>query len=295
MKSVCLSMLAGVSIALSGCATLPHNESVLTTDPVAISDDYPPSIEELSFESHGQRLNGLFYLANGEGPHPTVILLHGYPGNEKNLDLAQTLRRDGFNVMFFHYRGSWGSEGEFGFTNVIEDVQSALDFVRDNANIYRVDPDHLILIGHSMGGFAALHGAANDKDVTCAVGLAPADMARIPDISKEVTSGFMLWSDSLQMLKGWTGEKAVTELTEKKEAFLLGPLTEKLSDKSVLLTAGDKDTSVPPAMVQAVSDIYAQNEAIDLEMVTLSGDHSFSWSRMALSQTVLDWIQQCKE
>jgi len=38
-----------------------------------------------------------------------VVLLHGYPGNERNLDLAQARRRDGWDIVFFHYRGAWGS------------------------------------------------------------------------------------------------------------------------------------------------------------------------------------------
>jgi uncharacterized protein len=44
---------------------------------------------ELGILSHGARINGLMYLAAGSGPHPIVIFLHGYPGNERNLDLAQ--------------------------------------------------------------------------------------------------------------------------------------------------------------------------------------------------------------
>ncbi|MEL6781085.1 MAG: hypothetical protein AAFO51_01820, partial [Pseudomonadota bacterium] len=63
----------------------------LTQDP-ELSVAFPPALEELNFQSQGARLNGLIYVANGEGPHPTVVLLHGYPGNEKNLDLAQDLR-----------------------------------------------------------------------------------------------------------------------------------------------------------------------------------------------------------
>jgi pimeloyl-ACP methyl ester carboxylesterase len=34
-------------------------------------------------------MNGQFYLAGGEGPHPTLVLLHGFPGNEQIFDLAQ--------------------------------------------------------------------------------------------------------------------------------------------------------------------------------------------------------------
>jgi pimeloyl-ACP methyl ester carboxylesterase len=56
-------------------------------------------------------MNALFYLAGGPGPHPTIVLLHGFPGNEQNLDLAQSIRRAGWNVLTLHYRGAWGSPG----------------------------------------------------------------------------------------------------------------------------------------------------------------------------------------
>ncbi len=28
-------------------------------------------------------MNALFYLASGTGPHPTLLLLHGFPGYEQ--------------------------------------------------------------------------------------------------------------------------------------------------------------------------------------------------------------------
>ena len=61
-------------------------------------------------ETGEQHLYGIAYLPSGEGPHPCVLLLHGFPGNEKNLDLAQTLRRAGCAVVQFHYRGCWASD-----------------------------------------------------------------------------------------------------------------------------------------------------------------------------------------
>ena len=177
--------LLWASFALYGCATTTGQMSLVTElDPKQIDTSNPLAIVELGFDSYGDRLNGILYQANGAGPHPTVILLHGYPGNEKNLDLAQSMRRAGFNVLFFHYRGAWGSGGDFSFTHVVEDVGSAADYLRNNANEYRVDPDRLLMIGHSMGGFAALQGAARDKAVTCVAGIAPADVGRIADIAK---------------------------------------------------------------------------------------------------------------
>ena len=123
----------------------------------AESDEYPKYSTELQITSHGSRLPALFYGAAGVGPHPTVILLHGYPGNEKNLDVAQGLRAAGWNVLFFHYRGAWGAEGEFGFLNAEADVLSVIDYLKktDNAQSLHVDTTAISLVGHSMGGVIA--------------------------------------------------------------------------------------------------------------------------------------------
>jgi len=93
------------------------------------------SLESPDVLSHGSRMNAVFFLASGSQPHPTVLLLHGFPGNEKNLDLAYVLQRAGWNVLFPNYRGAWGSAGNFSFSNALEDAQSALDFLRDGQNV----------------------------------------------------------------------------------------------------------------------------------------------------------------
>ena len=117
--------------------------------------------------SHNTRLNSVFYLASGAGPHPVVLLLHGFPGNEQNMDLAYAIRRAGWNVFVPHYRGSWGSDGKFSFSNAIEDTQSAIAFLRDptNAKKYRTDPAKIAIVGHSMGGFLGLYATAHDHAI----------------------------------------------------------------------------------------------------------------------------------
>ncbi len=95
------------------------------------------------------------------------MLLHGLPGNERNLDLAQDLRRNGRNVIYFNYRGSWGSQGEFLFSRLTEDVKHVMDFFStpENSEKYRIKTDSFILFGHSMGGMVALLSGAKDKRV----------------------------------------------------------------------------------------------------------------------------------
>src|SRR6185369_2030229 len=126
---------------------------------------FPAHNQQLLIDSHGSKMNALFFLAAGPGRHPTMLLLHGLPGNERNLDLAQAVRRAGWNVLTFTYRGAWGSDGEFSIANAIEDTHAAMAFLRSHEAIsaYGIDPARLVIAGHSMGGFAAAHEAAMER------------------------------------------------------------------------------------------------------------------------------------
>src|SRR4051794_34273519 len=64
---------------------------------------HPARNRQLLIDSRGAKMNALFLLASGAGRHPTMLLLHGLPGNERNLDLAQVVRRAGWNVLTFTY------------------------------------------------------------------------------------------------------------------------------------------------------------------------------------------------
>ena len=76
----------------------------------------------VTFSSGGETLLGVLHLPAGDGPHPIVVLLHGFPGNERNFDLAQELRRQGYAALVFHYRGSWGVGGDWSWAHVLVDA-----------------------------------------------------------------------------------------------------------------------------------------------------------------------------
>ncbi|OYX49672.1 MAG: hypothetical protein B7Y90_07350 [Alphaproteobacteria bacterium 32-64-14] len=289
--------VAGVALLLPACspAVAPAAEAPApAAATLAFDEANPPALVETSFESAGDRLNGIVYLANGPGPHPAVVLLHGFPGNERNLDLAQELRRQGFNVLFFHYRGAWGSEGEYSLPHVIEDVGAATAYLRANAAKLRTDPARILLVGHSMGGFAALQAAARDPAIKCVAGIAPAEMGAIADQlsqSSEAAADFAAYADQLDMLEGLDGKELVADILANRAAYDLAKLAPQMVGKSILIVLGDKDVDIPKPM--AMTAAYKATQGVKVSGVELSGDHSFSWSRKELADTVIDWAKGC--
>ena len=289
-------MLRALLLSAALLAGLP----VFAADPFTSDPEpdtmFPPAIEELTFTSGANRLTGLLYQANGLGPHPTVVLLHGLPGNEKNLDLAQVARRAGFNVMFFHYSGAWGSEGDYTLLGLPGDVAAALDFLRSNATRYRVDAGRLSLLGHSMGGWAALAAGKQDAGVACVGALAPANLGLMAEgirAGEPGATAFIDYADTLFMLRNFDGASMRADLLSKPamqlDTRLFGP---GLRGKSVLMVTGANDVVLPPeSMFNPVVAAYRRDPAISLKAETIPGDHSFSYSRIQLTRLVLDWLQ----
>jgi hypothetical protein len=116
----------------------------------------PAKSIELFIPSDNALLAGLIYTANGPGKHPTLLLCHGYPGNERNLDIAQVVRATGWNVIYFDYRGSWGSQGKFSFKNCVKDVVNVVRFCNKYQDSLKIDTSNIVLFGHSMGGWVSL-------------------------------------------------------------------------------------------------------------------------------------------
>ncbi len=167
----------------------------------------------LHIPSGGVRINGVAYVASGGGPHPTVILLHGLPGNEKNLDLAQAIRRDGWNVVTFNYRGSWGSPGVFRFGQNLEDADAVLAYVRDpaNAQALGIDPRCVVMMGHSMGGWVTVTTAAHHPELAGLATISAGDMAELGAAPQSVRVKEM--ADNMESLAGVTAESMAEDVT----------------------------------------------------------------------------------
>ncbi len=292
------------TVAEAGCQTpAPSTElDPVFMDPATVDPAYPPAMEPVVIRSQGAKLSGIVYVAQGPGPHPTVILLHGYPGNERNLDLAQSIRRAGWNVLFFHYRGSWGSEGRFSIDHAIEDTHAATAFIRSAEFLrkYRTDPARLAVIGHSMGGYVSLEVLAGDPRLRCGASLAGANLGKFGELaqqSAEFASQLAYYIDDANAIVGQRGQAAVARWMAHAPNYDLRRLVPRLAGKSLLLIGAEGDTILPldqhhEPMVEALHE----SGHGDLTVETLDTDHVFSSRRIALAHIVINWLNsQCRQ
>ncbi|MFI6585540.1 alpha/beta hydrolase family protein [Embleya sp. NPDC050493] len=253
----------------------------------------------VAFDSSGQLLLGVLHTPAGPGPHPIVVLLHGFPGNERNFDLAQVLSRAGYAAVVFHYRGSWGIGGTWTWSHVLEDAKRVVDAVRaaDFVARHRLAPDRVAVVGHSLGGFAALRIAAADQDIAAVGSIAGFDLgaaAGAAALDPEARAGYVAaFADSLLPLTGTSGEALVAEMEAAGDDWALARLAEPLADRPVLLVAGSRDDVAPTALHhEPLVAAYLMRSVTALEHAIFPTDHAFSDHRVALARTVLAFLNR---
>jgi dipeptidyl aminopeptidase/acylaminoacyl peptidase len=268
------------------------SNDALFQDPPDFDADWPPLMLEISIPSHGELLTGTYYMASGKGPHPTIVTLHAFPGYEKNLDLAQSLRRVGYNVLYFDYRGIWGGPSDFSVASGYEDAASAVAFASntENAGELRIDSNNIILLGHSYGAVAALDVGAANKDVRCVISLAPEDMTLMVG-TEEDQRGLARYTDNLRIVSGYSGQSLIDDLLLHGDEWAMTTTIRSIGDKPYLLVGGALDSNFDAS---AVSRVVAAGKASGASAITSmvidNADHSFSATRIELTLAVAAWL-----
>jgi pimeloyl-ACP methyl ester carboxylesterase len=294
--SLGLCLAAGLVHAAPANGRAAHSAA---TARAAIADpapdpQHPAANREVLVMSHGEGMNALFMLAAGAGTHPTMLLLHGLPGNEQNLDLAQAARRAGWNVLTLHYRGSWGSPGRFSLANAGEDVDAAMAYLGrpEVQQTYRIDPARVVIAGHSMGGFFAARYAARHDDVIGAilldpwnVGASARNLLAHPEQRQDAIAA--MGEDFGNALAGTDAAALTGEAERHARDWDLVDDAARLAAKPVLLVGAERGNA---RQVAPLADALRARGGKLLRAQTLASDHAFADHRIALSSLVVDWL-----
>lgn len=263
-----------VLLLLAGTISFAQNEE----------ETYPTFNSEIALGIGQDSIAVYALIAAGNENKETVILLHGLPGNERNLDLAQDLRAEGKNVIYFNYRGAWGSQGQFLYSNCIEDVSHVLDYLSDTSNVadLHIDTSKFVLFGHSLGAGIALIAGAKDKRVKKVISLSGFNISAGIDENTTLDSlqGFQNYLNSLFMLN-CDGKAFLQEVIDNYDAHNTLTYKKELKAKSVLILNDFEDENHWSEQLKGLVDHHF-----------IASDHSFTNKRKEMSSYVLNWLEK---
>ena len=236
----------------------------------------PPADERIYYGPHPLNFGDL-RLPAGEGPCPTIIVIHGgFWRARYTLEhighLCAALTREGFATWSIEYRRI-GDEGG-AWPGTFLDVGRGVDHVRDLAAQYNLDLDRVTTIGHSAGGHLALWAAARHK-------IAEGDPLHAPDPLRPkaaislagVTSLQMAWEKRLS--GGVVRDLMIAAPEEAPQRYMTASPIEMLplGIRQVLIH-GTEDENVPFELSQAYEKA-ATRAGDSVELVTLKGAGHF--------------------
>jgi len=201
--------------------------------------------------------------------------------------LSRGLVKRGFAVLRFDFTGLGSSEGDFSHTNFssnIEDLVAAADYMRKHLQA----PD--ILVGHSLGGAAAIIAANHIPEVRAVATIAaPSDPAHLTHLLRETVPTIRQ--------QGWAHVTIGGQSFTLRQQFLDDISEHSLADalkslnRPYLVLHSPDDELVEFEHARHLFDLASQPK----QLVSLNGaDHLLSKTRDAehAAQVIADWSQQ---
>ena len=256
---------------------------------------------KIYFSSGDNLLQGRFHQAAGDTHLPTLILLHGSPGNEEDvLGLGAMISSAGYQVLTFNYSGTQKSEGLSSFDTTQQDIEAAYNYLRDNRNELKVDTNRLILGGWSYGGGMALTYAANHPDVNEVFSISGTDHGEFmqeywrDDDYREMVDE--IFAQMQQPDSPWRLAPGATPAEVQPGSVDLSPYdlrlaAPRLADRRILLIGGWDDVNVK--IDNHILPLYRSLRAAgadDVTMVAFQDDHGFATVRRELANVILEWM-----
>jgi len=200
--------------------------------------------EKVTFQNkEGQNLVGRLEMPFDRHPHNYVLFAHCFTCT-KNLyavrNISKALTSNGFAVLRFDFTGLGESEGDFADTNFsgnIEDLVAAADYLAQNHE----SPS--LLIGHSLGGAAAIFAAAEIESVNAVATIgAPSNPVHVKHLLKSGIEEIKQTGEAVVNLSGRDFKIKKQFLDDLQNKSL--PETAKSLKKALLIMHSPQDATV---------------------------------------------------
>ena len=163
----------------------PQENETLPQENETEEEVMPPPTDMVFASPDGVDLSVALYLPDNEGPHPVIMWIHGGGWRQGHRlvgvnHASQQIVADGqWAVVSVEYRLS----SEAIWPAQLEDLQTALNWVRDNANLYNLDSETIVAWGSSAGGhLASMLAVTPEANITAAIDwFGPTDLNVLTD------------------------------------------------------------------------------------------------------------------
>jgi acetyl esterase/lipase len=180
--------------------------------------------------------------------------------------------------------------GTFSLSSAIADVAAAVRFLRDPTNLqkYRLDPQRLVVVGHSVGGFLAGFEGSRDLRITAVAMISAVNLGKIDNNAGGRELRLKRWETQLHPVPGVTAAELFAEAARHAKDWDYVQWADALRSRSVLIVeADDQNRSDMGALAAALQ----RKGPVALERKVVATDHSFSDHRIALQTLVVDWLE----
>ncbi len=239
----------------------------------------------------GESLKLDISVPDGKGPFPVAILIHGGGWGGGDRAVVYVPPTDPFtDAKFTWFSIDYRLAPQHRWPACMDDVRTAIRWIKTHAGDYKGDPDNITLVGYSAGGHLAAFAAATEDESTKVQGLVlfagPTDLLSDCERRGEV-------SPALQALLDH-GPVIDREMrTKLHELSPLNYLTHRMPP--TLLIHGTEDQSVPYS--QSVAFQAKLNDLnVPCELITIpGGEHRLQdWPRLNpdYQKKVVDWLHE---
>lgn len=182
--------------------------------------------------------------------YPGLILCHGIPRDPTTRsestemtypDLVEQFCRQGFVSIFFNFRGTGPSEGDFGIKGWIKDLKAVIDEFKNHPYL---DRKRVLLCGSSAGAAVSIIVAAEDESVNAVVCLAsPARFARLEEA--DGASAFVQEAKRIGLIRNRDFPLSLEEWRNEFKESRPVDYVAKIAPRPLLIVHGADDDVVP--------------------------------------------------
>ncbi|MDD5448440.1 MAG: alpha/beta fold hydrolase [Actinomycetota bacterium] len=282
---------------------------LLTASPRTLkSRPYAPQekaerVEEVAVTTvDGKKLAGSLYLPKKKSPYPGVVLLSDIPPHDRTgggllSQIADSLAGDGMAALICDKRGIPPSEGTFGQSTLLTDINDLNSQVEYLAYRGDIDRDAIYVVGHGGGGLVSILSAIDNPYIGACVLLGAPSVPLFPDLLiarvNLAEERGTLTSEEAQFKRQEIASLSELIQREEKSEVKLGKHTVSLEwmrsymgidissvvgllEIPVLVVHGENDEAVPVGQAYQIYDALKTRQKGEEEIEIIPGvDHFF--------------------